>query len=183
MKPEEQRQVGEMFGRLLALDPAQLSGITQIDPAELQAMMAPQGAASTAGAGQPASPGQAIATGGAPGQPPAPQRPANEQPVPESGTYGVLQNLPSKGPGLLMHDSTTGASRPAEPGESPGPTEILMHGSDILQMGLRAHATVRLHTASKRTAERDQEDFLLKSQRSRPSKAQQQLLLEKRRGW
>lgn len=143
MRPEEQKQVGEMFGRLMVLDPKQLSQVTQIDPAEIQALMGPQGGAP----GQPAPPGATIAPTGAPTAAPAPPRQPEEQP--DQGTYGILQNMTFIEDGLTMRDSKTGASRSAKPGEHPGPTEILMHGSEILQMGLRAHATVRMQQKAK----------------------------------
>jgi len=156
MRPEEQRQAGEMLGRLLMLNPEQVSQVTKIDPAELQALLqppgAPAGAASTVGAGQQAPPGAPTAPSGAPAQPPASQRPAPADSVPQEGTYGVLQDV-SDGKGLTMLDSRSGQSRPAKPGDHPGPTEVLMAGSEILQMGVRAHMSVRMREKAKKMSE------------------------------
>ena len=139
MSPTDQRQVGEIFGRLMALDPTHLTQITKIAPQELQALM-PQ--AQNAQPGQPAPAGASIIPGAAPGASPTPQSPPAGPTG--RGTYGVLQEMASPKGGLTMRDSATGASRPVQPGEQPGPTEILMHGSDILQMGPRAHASLRM---------------------------------------
>ena len=156
MRPEEQRATGEMLGRLLATNPDQVSQVTQIDPAELQALLQPaqtqQAPAAPTSGGQPspqAGSGATMAPAGAPGQPSATQpQPAGQ---PASGTHGVLQDLAPE-EGLTMRDSQSGQSRPAKPGEHPGPTELLMHGSEILQMGIRAHASVRMRENAKKEA-------------------------------
>jgi len=145
MRPEEQRQAGEMLGRLLVLNPEQVSQVTKIDPAELQALLRPPTA-------QQAPPGAPIAPPGPQGQLPATQRPAPADSSGETGTYGVLQDV-SDGKGLTMLDSRSGQSRPAKPGDHPGPTEVLMSGSEILQMGVRAHMSVRMREKSKKMQE------------------------------
>lgn len=162
MSPDEQKQAGEMLGRLMVLSPQQLSQVTKITPEELQGLMPPQGPQEA-----PVPPGAASAGGnrgpqaqesqqGASGSP----QPAQPMPTPGSrdkkapqaksgknqGAYGVLSGLVKDPEGLTIRDTKTGASRSAQPGDQVGPTEVLMAGNQILKAGLRATANLRMQS-------------------------------------
>jgi len=136
MRPEEQRQAGEMLGRLMVMSPEQLAQVTKITPEELQGLLQP---------GQQETPGAATPTESAPVKGYAGERlPARRSDRNLKGNYGVLSNLTQEPEGLTIRDTRTGASRPAAPGDPLGPTEVLMSGKQILRAGLRAQANLRI---------------------------------------
>lgn len=142
MSPDEQRQAGEMLGRLMILGPEQLSQVTKITPEELQGMIQP-----VAPPGQQEPAGDAIPTQPMPVKGYAGNRmPARRSDRNLQGHYGVLSNLVQEPEGLQIKDTRTGAARPAQAGDKVGPTEVLMSGNQILKAGLRAQANLRIQS-------------------------------------
>lgn len=147
MSPDEQKQAGEMLGRLLVLDPQQLSRVTKISPEELQGLMQPQ-------TGQQQAPrtNEEEPAGATNPVPPMPTQgyASKKAPGGKSGRgnepYGVLSNLVKDPEGMTIRDTRTGASRSAVPGDPIGPTEVLMSGNQILKAGLRARANLRIRS-------------------------------------